>query len=175
MTSQEKSLYKAQTDIETLFKTVSKIESTISAPSTAPAAVHNMDIDEQLPANISNSVVISNLPSRDKDEEDLDTLLYVGLCLNVDEVKIKSMTRDDRDKHFRPGNLTVEFETLDQKIKVLGRKRNLNLTNEYNQIYIRAVKSHNELVMERNFSKLLQSLPTHQFRMASNRRIIDRF
>ena len=97
------------------------------------------------------------------------------MCLNVDEVKIKSMTRDDRDKHSRPGNLTVEFETLDQKIKVLGRKRNLNLTNEYNQIYIRAVKSHNELVMERNFSKLLQSLPTHQFRMASNGRIIDRF
>ena len=175
VTSQEKSLNKAQTDIETLFKTVSKIESTISAPSTAPAAVHNMDIDEQLPANISNSVVISNLPSRDKDEEDLDTLLYVGLCLNVDEVKIKSMTRDDRDKHSRPGNITVEFETLDQNIKVLGRKRNLNLTNEYNQIYIRAVKSHNELVMERNFSKLLQSLPTPQFRMASNGRIIDRF
>ena len=34
-----------------------------------------MEIDEQL-------LVISNLPSRDKDEEDLDTLLYVGLCLN---------------------------------------------------------------------------------------------
>ena len=175
VTSQEKSLNKAQTDTETLFRTVSKIESTISAPSTAPAAVHNMEIDEQLPANISNSVVISNLPSRDKDEEDLDTLLYVGLCLDVDEVKIKSITRDDQDRHSRPGNLTVEFETLDQKIKVLGRKRNLNLTNEYNQIYIRAVKSHNELVMERNFSKLLQSLPAHQFRMVSNGKIIDRF
>ena len=152
----------------------SKIETIISVPSKA-AAVHNMEIDEQLPANISNSVVISNLPSRDKDEEDLDTLLYVGLCLDVDEVKIKSITRDDRDRHSRPGNLTVEFETLDQKIKVLGRKRNLNLTNEYNQIYIRAIKSHNELVIERNFSKLLQSLPTHQFRMASNGKIIDRF
>ena len=174
VSSQEQCLNKAQTDIETLFKTVSKIETIISVPSNA-AAVHNMEIDEQLPANISNSVVISNLPSRDKDEEDLDTLLYVGLCLNVDEVKIKSITRDDRDRHSRPGNLTVEFETLDQKIKVLGRKRNLNLTNEYNQIYIRAVKSHNELVMERNFSKLLQSLPTHQFRMASNGKIIDRF
>ena len=174
VSSQEQCLNKAQTDIETLFKTVSKIETIISVPSNA-AAVHNMEIDEQLPANISNSVVISNLPSRDKDEEDLDTLLYVGLCLDVDEVKIKSITRDDRDRHSRPGNLTVEFETLDQKIKVLGRKRNLNLTNEYNQIYIRAVKSHNELVMERNFSKLLQSLPTHQFRMASNGKIIDRF
>ena len=174
VSSQEQCLNKAQTDIETLFKTVSKIETSISVPSNA-AAVHNMEIDEQLPANISNSVVISNLPSRDKDEEDLDTLLYVGLCLDVDEVKIKSITRDDRDRHSRPGNLTVEFETLDQKIKVLGRKRNLNLTNEYNQIYIRAVKSHNELVMERNFSKLLQSLPTHQFRMASNGKIIDRF
>ena len=92
-----------------MFKTVSKIESTISAPSTASAVVHSMDIDEQLPANISNSVVISNLPSRDKDGKDLDTLLYVGLCLHVDEVKIKSITRDDRDKHSRPGNLTVEL------------------------------------------------------------------
>ena len=174
VTLQEQCLNKAQTDIETLFKTVSKIETTISAPSKVPA-VHNMEIDEQLPANISNSVIISNLPSRDKDEEDLDALLYVGLCLNVDEVKIKSIRRGDRDKHSRPGNLTVEFETLDQKIKVLSRKRNLNLTNEYNQIYIRAVKSHNELVMERNFSKLLQSLPAHQFRMASNGKIINRF
>ena len=95
--------------------------------------------------------------------------------MNVDEVEIKSITRDDQDKHSRPGNLTVEFETLDQKIKILGRKRKLNLTNEYNQIYIRAVKPHNELVMERNFSKLLQSLHTHQFRMASNGKIIDRF
>ena len=124
VSSQEQCLNKAQTDIETLFKTVSKIETIISVPSKA-AAVHNMEIDEQLPANN----VISNLPSRDKDEEDLNTLLYVGLCLDVDEVKIKSITRDDRDRHSRPGNLTVEFETLDQKIKVLCRKRNLNLTN----------------------------------------------
>ena len=174
VSSQEQCLNKAQTDIETLFKTVLKIETIISVPSKA-AAVHNMEIDEQLPANISNSVVISNLPSCGKDEEDLDTLLYVGLCLDVDEVKIKSITRDDRDRHSRPRNLTVEFETLDQKIKVLGRKRNLNLANEYNQIYIRAVKSHNGLVMERNLSKLLQSLPTHQFRMASNGKIIDQF
>ena len=64
---------------------------------------------------------------------------------------------------------------MDEIIKVLGRKRNLNFTNEYNQIYIRAVKSHNELVIDKSFSKLLQTLPTHQFRMASNGKIIDRF
>ena len=100
--------------------------------------------------NEYNSVVNNNLASRDKDN--LDTLLYIELWLNVDEIKIMSMTRDDRDKHSRTGNLTVEFKTLDQKIKVLGRKQNLNITNKYNQIYIRAVKSHNELVMKRNFS-----------------------
>ena len=133
-----------------------------------------MDVDEQTPANVSNSVIISNLPSQNKDEEDVETLLYVGLCLDVGEVKIKNISCDE-EKHSRPGNLTVEFENLDQKIKVLSRKRRLNLTNEYTEVYIRAVKTHNELVMERNFSKVLQSLPTHNFILASNGKIVNRF
>ena len=52
---------------------------------TAPVT-HTMDVDEQTPANASNSVIISNLPSQNKDEEDVETLLYVGLCLDVGEV-----------------------------------------------------------------------------------------
>ena len=175
--TQEKGLNKAQTDIETLFKTVSTLELAMNAPkttlTTAPVT-YTMDVDEHTPANATNSVIISNLPSHNKDKEDVETLLYVGLCLDVGEVKIKSISRDE-ERHSRPGNLTVEFESLDQKIKVLSRKRRLNLTNEYTQVYIRAVKSHNELVMERNFSKVLQSLPTHNFRLASNGRIINRF
>ena len=133
-----------------------------------------MDVDEQTPANVNNSVIISNLPSQNKDEEDVETLIYVGLCLDVGEVKIKNISRDE-EKHCRPGNITVEFENLDQKIKVLSRKRRLNLTNEYTEVYIRAVKTHNELVMERNFSKVLLSLPTHNFRLASNGKIVNRF
>ena len=175
--TQEKCLNKAQTDIETLFKTVSTLESAMNARrtnlTTAPVT-HTMDVDEQTPANVSNSVIISNLPSQNKDEEDVETLLYVGLCLNVGEVKIKNISRDE-ERHSRQGNVTVEFENLDQKIKVLSRKRRLNLTNEYTEVYIRAVKTHNELVMERNFSKVLQSLPTHNFRLASNGKIINRF
>ena len=175
--TQEKCFNKAQTDIETLFKTVSTLESAMNAPrttlTTAPVT-HTMDVDEQTPTNVSNSVIISNLPSQNKDEEDVETLLYVGLCLDVGEVNIKNISRDE-ERHSRPGNITVEFENLDQKIKVLSRKRRLNLTNEYTEVYIRAVKTHNELVMERNFSKVLQSLPTHNFRLASNGKIIHRF
>ena len=71
-----------------------------------------------------NSVVISNLPSRDRDDEDLNTLLYVGLCLPVDDIQIKRFKRDT-PKRERSGNITVEFETLDQKKQVQNDSYNL--------------------------------------------------
>ena len=59
--TQEKCLNKTQTDIETLFKTVSTLESAMNAPkttlTTAPVT-HTMDVDEHTPANVSNSVII---------------------------------------------------------------------------------------------------------------------
>ena len=120
----------------------------------------------------NNSVLISNMPYRERDEEDLLAMMYVGLAIPIDDIAIKQVERTE-SKHGRPGNMTVEFCTLNDKIKVLSRKRMLRATNEYADVFIRTVKSNSDIVTERNFATILKSIPgEHNYVMASNGKII---
>ena len=84
------------------------------------------------------AIVISNLPNRDLDEEDI---LYVYLTMPINNVKIKSIERT-RSKSERPGNIVVGFEHIRLKIAALRQKRDLRCTNEYHNVYnVRNVKS----------------------------------
>ena len=121
-----------------------------------------MDVDERV--NSENSIVISNLPNQDRDEEDVMTLLYVGLSLPINDIAIKNISRSE-SKGGEPGNLTVELETIDHKIHVLRKKRDLRYTNEYHNVFIRSVKSRSVLQLAdvlrdaNQSSVLLFSLP----------------
>ena len=173
---QEQGLNDAKHDIETLFKSISKLEKQQSSHAiieqTAPSSVSVMDVDEGV--NSGNSIVISNLPNHDKDEEDVMTLLYVGLSLPIHDIAIKNISRSE-SKGEEPGNLTMELETIDHKIHVLRKKRDLRYTNEYHNVFIRSVKSRSDIIMERNFTAILNNIPrNHNLMMASNGKIITR-
>ena len=105
-------------------------------------------------------------------------LLYVGLGIHVYDVNIKQYKRAD-STHDRPGNMIIEFNTQEYKIKTLRKKRQLKNTNEYYDvyiyIYIGAVKSKSYIVVERNFSTMLKYIPgKHNHMMASNGKILGR-
>ena len=60
-------------------------------------------------------------------------------------------------------NVTVEFKTLEHKMRVLSRKRQLRFTSKCTVVLMFAKQIHlmNYIYMEKNFSKFLQSLPCH--------------
>lgn len=121
-----------------------------------------------------NRLVFLNVPSRGRDEEDVRALLYVGLCIPAEQIEIEHIQRAET-KFGRVGILTVGFSNLEQKMKVLSRKRTLRYTNEYCDVYIRSIKSRSDLVTERNFSTILKSIPkNHDYLMASNGKIVRR-
>ena len=131
-----------------------------------------MDVDEQ--DSTKHVLVISNLPGRDRDEEDVSSMLYVGMSIPANELQYKSITRATSNTN-KPGNVLIEFNTLEQKINVLKRKRRLQYTNEYSDVYIRNLKSRSEVITEQNFVSLLNVLPQHhKLKMNSNGRIMKR-
>ncbi len=169
----EVGLKNVQQDIRQLFNTVASLESRPTAHAHVPASNRDtpMDVED---TTSSHSLIISNLPNRDRDEEDVSALLYLGLCMPVEEIQMNKISRSE-SKTDKPGNITVQFESLEQKIKVLSRKRELQHTNEYHNVYIRTVKSHSEVIMERNFANILKTLPgRHNLVLASNGKIVKK-
>ena len=72
--------------------------------------------------------VISNLPNRDRDEEDVLALLYIGLSMPINNVEIKSMDRAE-SKSERPGNIEVEFVHIQQKLPHCEKNRDFRCIN----------------------------------------------
>lgn len=167
------SLKSMQRDIQKLFNTVAQ-HPTYTTPHTTDTEMDHVDSNHSMPSNPNTSnpntcsLVISNLPNRERDDDDLRALMYVGLCIPAEDIQINKIHRAD-SRLGKPGNITVELESLEQKILVLSRKRQLQYTNEYYDVYIRAYKSRNEIIMERNFSNILRTLPGgHNLMLASN-------
>ena len=171
--TQEKSLNKAQQDIQTLFNSIATLGNNQKTQSNE---VSNsvMEVDANECEKINNSIIISNLPNRDRDEEDVLALLYIGLSMPINNVEIKSMDRAE-SKSERPGNIVVEFVHIQQKITALRKKRDLRCTNEYHNVFIRNVKSRSNIIVEWNFSTILKNLPrNHNLMMDSNVKFITR-
>ena len=170
---QEQGLSKAQHDIETLFKSISNLESKPNATSVNTKE-NTMEVDDKPWVQNENCIVVSNLPDCNHDEEDVMALFYVGLSLPINDAEIKNITRN-KSKNEGPGHVTVELEKKEHKINVLRKKRDLRFTNEYHNVFIRPVKSQNEINMERNFSAILKNMPlNHNLMMASNGKIVTR-
>ena len=55
--------------------------------------------------------MISNLPDRNWDEEDVLALFYIGLSLPINGVQIKNIIRTE-SKGERPENVIMELEKL---------------------------------------------------------------
>ena len=73
-----------------------------------------MEVDANECEKINNSVVISNQPNRDRDEEEVLALLYIDLTMPINNVEIKRIDRAE-SKSEGPGNIVVEFVHIQQK------------------------------------------------------------
>ena len=119
--TREKSLNKAQQDIQPLVNSIANLGKNKKTHSNQ-VCKSVMEVDANECEKIHNSVIISNLPNRGRDEEDvLVGLLYISLSMPIDIVEIKSMDRAE-SKSKRPENTVVEFVHIQQKIAVLRKK-----------------------------------------------------
>ena len=170
---QEQGLHEAKQDIKTLFKSMSCLEKHHNKINPVPQSI--TETDKEMCIQDSNSIVISNLPNHNRDEEDVIAMFHIGLCVPMKGVRLKNIRRAE-SLSDRPGNITVELENVHQKINVLRNKRNLRDTNEYCNVFIRPVKSRSDTIMERNFFTILKNMPrNHNLMLASNGKIIERF
>ena len=170
---QEQGLHEAKQDIKTLFKSMSCLEKHHYKINPVPQSI--TETDKEMYIQDSNSIVISNLPNQNRDEEDLMAMFHIGVCVPLKGFRLKNIRRAE-SLSDRPGNITVELENVHQKINVLRNKRNLRDTNEYCNVFIQPVKSRSDTIMERNFFTILKNMPrNHNLMLASNRKIIERF
>lgn len=172
--TQDKKLEGAQKDIEKLFSAVSQLEKR-SAPTSSPCTTSEpMEAADDQPDE-KHALVFSGMPNSKHDEQDIRALMYVGLCLDANEIDIRRVHRETPRTGGTTGNIVVEVGTVDQKIKVLSRKLQLRHTNEYYNVFIRPLKSRSVMIAERNFNRLLTVLPgNHNMTMSSNGKIVDR-
>ncbi len=187
LTNNESEIHRAKADIKSISDTVNRLENSqkqnvesagkivrqieqrldnLNVPiviggDTEADSVSNEVIDD-------NSILISNLPQSNNYESDVNALIWTGLCLNINTKTVKKLdSRGDATK------LKIEFYTLADKMTVLKAKRQLRNTNEYYDIFIEGFKSRTEMMMERNFKTLIQTIPRgHMFNMSTGGRLV---
>ena len=95
--TQEKSLNKAQQDIQTLFNSIANIGNNQKTQSN-DVCNSVMEVDANECEKINNSIIIINLHNLDRDGEDVLALLYLCLSMLINNVEIKSMDRAESKK-----------------------------------------------------------------------------
>lgn len=73
------------------------------------------------------------------------------------------------------GLVKISFQSVEQKIEVLRKKRGLMATPAYKSVFLRSSKSHTERLIELNAKTILSQIPNgNQFRITSNGRIVKK-
>ncbi len=89
-----------------------------------------------------------------------DNIIREGL--NILDVPVVRAKRLDSHNPRKPGLLKREVKNLDQKKKLLKKKRSLRDICQYQDVYVRSSKSHAKRLVELNFQTLLAEIPTSQ-------------
>ena len=130
------------------------------------------------PLNDNNrTVIVKNVPYADGENlmnKARDILVALGeeVSSNVNVTAVARLKPRFRNK---PGLVKIGFETLDQKILVLGNKYALKDQQRFRNIFIQNSKSHVERLLELNARTLLRELPTGRaYRVSANGRILNK-
>ena len=77
----------------------------------------------------------------------------------------------------KPPPCKFALQSVEEKINVLRKKKDLKQISYYSGIYMRSSKSHVERAMERNFQTLLQSFPdlAQKYRLAGHTVLVKKF
>ena len=102
-----------------------------------------------------NEVVISNLHTTVDPKADVVELFKYGLGIfNITPLKVNRTHRRDRNPL-----IIVSLSSLDEKIRVLRRKRQLRGNSNYYNVYIRAGRPYAERLAQQNMHAILNELP----------------
>ena len=115
-------------------------------------------------------MVIYGLPDSDAVSNMVNRLFHdINLTL-----KCKSAYRTPTRAHGnRVGVVIVGLYSIENKISVLERKRNLRTNPIYANVFIRAARSHTDQVMEFNFGVILSEMTNGEgFHISDNGRIL---
>ena len=100
---QEQGLHEAKQDIiKTLFKSMSCHEKHHNKINPVPQSI--TETDKEMCIQDSNSIVISNLPNHNRDEEDVMAMFHIGLCVPMKGVRLKNI-RGAESLSDIPGNI----------------------------------------------------------------------
>lgn len=105
------------------------------------------------------SITVAGLPFQEGEvvKERVEWLLSHGLKCNPMPAIINAERLKPRGP--KPGLIKAELGTVEEKIAVLRRKRQLSETEGFGNIYIQSAKSHTERLIDLNFRTLLREIP----------------
>ena len=119
--------------------------------------------------NYDTTAIIINLPSEANEDLDKKVDDFIKIGIKVPDVDILRTLRL-QSKTKRPGLVKVQFRNIEQKIKVLRNKSNLESSVRYSRVFIRSSKPHAERIAEYNMKALLSNIPDlgRKYRLTGN-------
>ena len=128
------------------------------------------------------TIVAENL-QHEKDENlknKMEKLIRTDLAVNVPIVRVTRLPEGPpRMTRFgmvrKPGIVKVQFESVEDKVKVLREKRNITNSPEFSNVFLRSSKSHSERIMQQNFKTLIEALPlAKDYMITGNGRLVKK-
>lgn len=152
--------------IDTLIERIQKVEN-----------LERPDWKQELASNPLNdperTIIVSNL-KQNQDEDILETATDLVRCLS-DSASVVAALRLKSRLNGKPGLVKISFQSTEEKIEVLRRKRDLREVDVYKSVFLRSSKSHAERLIELNAKTILNQIPSgNQFRITSNGRIVKK-
>ena len=160
---------------------VSRVENRVEALEAVTKSI----ADQQEQASVwdpDTTIVAENFPF--EEEEELNTkvvdMIRKDLSVNVPVVRTTRLkARPPRNTRFgnvsKPGLVKIQFESVDDKVKVLREKRQLINSASYSRVFLRSSKSHTDRLLELNFKTMLDAIPNGKdYKLTANGRLVKR-
>ena len=142
--------------IDTLIKRIQKVETLERSDWKQESAVRTNTKSTSNPLNDpERTIIVSNL-KQNQDEDILETATDLVRCLS-DSASVVAALRLKSRLNGKPGLVKISFQSTEEKIEVLRRKRDLREVDVYKSVFLRSSKSHAERLIELNAKNHLKS------------------
>ena len=145
----------SKTASDSLEKRITAIENSLNSHSATPNAVHTASNEHR-----DRMVTVSNLPYGMKDEDDANKLLREGLRLNV---AVKSIPRAP-SVYNRAGVITIELESIEDKMLIMKNKWELHQLDKYYALYINDDCHNNPKIIQEKLHMLVSRMTSNDRR-----------
>lgn len=160
--------------VDSLIERIERVENLERLSGETESAVNiNKKTNSNTVYDPDRTIIASNI-TQNTNEDILeiakDLVRHLSDSANVlAAVRLRSRVND------KPGLVKISFQSVEQKIEVLRKKRDLMATPAYKSVFLRSSKSHTERLIELNAKTILSQIPNgNQFRITSNGRIVKK-